>query len=355
MSTPKLIDNQQLKLIETLSNAVGVSGDEGEIREIVTQELKDYADDIKIDSLGNVLVTRHSTDKNAPKVMLAAHMDEVGFMIVEIDDEGYCRFETVGGIDVRYLPAKTVVVGKDHLPGVIGVKPVHLTQESERKNTMTLESLRIDLGPDVAKKLKIGDRGTFATKFHKVGPSLFGKALDDRLGVAVLIELVKNTPKNIELQVAFTVQEEVGARGARVAAYKFNPDIAFAIDCTPAMDFPVWDGEENTLYNTQLGHGPAFYVADAGTLSDPRLIRFLRSMAEKEGIPYQIRQPGSGGTDASTIHRQRSGIPSMSISIPHRYTHSPILVARVEDMENIMRLLHATLSNIDRSILSETR
>lgn len=355
MSTSKIIDNQQLKLIETLSNAVGVSGDEGEIRNIVKQELKDIADKIVIDALGNGLVTRHSIDQNSLKVMLAAHMDEVGFMVVEIDEEGYCRFETVGGIDIRYLPAKTVVIGKDHLPGVIGVKAVHLTQESERKTTMTLESLRIDLGPDVAKKLKIGDRGTFATKFRKVGSSLFGKALDDRLGVAILIELVKNAPKNIELQAAFTVQEEVGARGARVAAYHFNPDIAFAIDCTPAMDFPVWDGEENTRYNTKLGHGPAFYVADAGTLSDPRLIRFVKSVAEKEGIPYQIRQSGSGGTDASTIHRQRSGIPSMSISIPHRYTHSPILVARVEDMENVMRLLHKTLSSIDKSILNEAR
>ena len=355
MSTPKLIDNQQLKLIETLSNAVGVSGDEGEIRAIVTQELKGFADDLMIDPLGNVLVTRHSTGQNALKVMLAAHMDEVGFMVVEIDDEGYCRFETVGGIDVRYLPAKMVIIGKDHLSGVIGVKAVHLTQESERKNTMALESLRIDLGPEVAKKIKLGDRGTFATKFRRNGPSLFGKALDDRLGVAVLIELVKNPPKNIELQVAFTVQEEVGARGARVAAYRFNPDIAFAIDCTPAMDFPVWDGEENLLYNTKLGHGPALYVADAGTLSDPRLIRFLKSTAEKEGIPYQIRQPGAGGTDASGIHRQRSGIPTVSISIPHRYTHSPILVARVEDLENITRLLKATLSNIDRTMLSEAR
>jgi len=355
MSTLKLIGKQQLKLIESLSNAVGVSGDEGEIRAIVMRELKDCADEIKIDPLGNVLVTHHSTDKHALKVMLAAHMDEVGFMVVEIDEEGYCRFETVGGIDIRYFPAKTVIVGKDHLPGVIGVKAVHLTQESERKTTMALESLRIDLGPDMAKKLKLGDRGTFATKFRKVGASLFGKALDDRLGVAVLIELVKNAPKNIELQVAFTVQEEVGARGARVAAYRFNPDIAFAIDCTPAMDFPVWDEQENTLYNTKLGHGPAFYVADAGTLSDPRLIRFLKSTAEKEEIPYQIRQPGAGGTDASAIHRQRSGIPSVSVSIPHRYTHSPILVARVEDLENTLRLLCATLSNIDRSILSGTR
>jgi putative aminopeptidase FrvX len=350
-----MMNNEQLKLIETLSNAVGVSGDEGEIRSIVIKELKEFSDEIKIDPLGNVLVTRHSINKQALKVMLAAHMDEVGFMIVEIDDEGYCRFETVGGIDVRHLPAKPVIIGKDHIPGVIGVKAVHLTLESERKSKMTLENLRIDLGPDMAKKLKPGNRGTFATRFQRVGPSLFGKALDDRLGVAALIELVKRAPQNIELQAAFTVQEEVGARGARVAAYRFNPDIAFAIDCTPAMDFPVWDEEENTLYNTKLGHGPALYVADAGTLSDPRLIHFLQKVADKEGIPYQIRQPGAGGTDASAIHRQRSGIPVVSISIPHRYTHSPVLIARTEDMENMLKLLFASLSSIDKTVLSGIR
>jgi putative aminopeptidase FrvX len=355
MKTSQYISTPQLQLIKNLSNALGVSGDEGEVRSIVIRELKEFSDQIKIDPLGNVLVTRHSKIPNALKVMLAAHMDEVGFMIVEIDEEGYCRFDIVGGMDVRYLPAKTVIIGKDHVPGVIGVKAIHLTQESERKSKMQLENLRIDLGPDRGKKIRLGDRGSFGTRFHQEGSSLFGKALDDRLGVAVLIELVKNAPKNIELQAAFTVQEEVGARGARVAAYRFNPELAFVLDCTPAMDFPVWDEEENTLYNTKLGHGPALYVADAGTLSDPRLIHFVQAMAEKTGIPYQIRQPGAGGTDASTIHKQRTGIPSISISIPHRYTHSPILIARLEDLENTLKLMVTVLSNIDRTVFHEER
>jgi endoglucanase len=207
----------------------------------------------------------------------------------------------------------------------------------------------------MAKKLKLGDRGTFATRFQKVGPSLFGKALDDRLGVSTLIELVKKAPPHIELQAAFTVQEEVGARGAKVAAYRFDPDLAFVIDCTPAMDFPVWDEEENILYNTKLGEGPALYVADAGTLSDPRLIHYLKKVAEKNGIPYQIRQPGSGGTDAGAIHKQLSGIPSVSVSIPHRYTHSPILVARIEDLENTLKLMQAALENLDKTILNAAR
>ena len=355
MSSQYHVGKNQIKLLESLSNAIGVSGDEGEIRAIVMKELKGIADEMHIDALGNVLAVRHAKVKNAMKVMLAAHMDEVGFMIVEVDDDGYCRFEVVGGIDVRHFPAKPVLVGKDHLPGVIGAKAVHLTNEDERKSKLTPETMRIDFGTDAGKKVKPGDRGTFATRFKQAGVSLFGKALDDRLGVATLIEIVKNAPSNIELQAAFTVQEEVGARGAKVAAYHFNPDVAFALDCTPAMDFPVFDGSENTVYNTRLGAGPALYVADQGTFSDPRLIKLLVKVADKNGIPYQLRQPGSGGTDASAIHKQLSGIPSVSVSIPHRYTHSPILVARIKDWENMYRLIMATLETIDGSVLQAAR
>jgi endoglucanase len=344
-----IIGNAQFKLLEKLCNACAVSGDEGEVRKIVLEEVKPHADEINIDAMGNVLATRNGSGRNRLRVMLDAHMDEVGFILVSDEDDGLYRFETVGGIDPRYLLGKPVLVGKDHLPGAIGLKPIHLASEEERKRKASLDSLRIDLGPNG--KAKPGDWATFATKFERVGPSIMSKAIDDRIGVATLIELVKHAPANIDLLAAFTVQEEIGLRGAQVAAYAFDPDLAIAIDATPAYDLPSHDGSENTVYNTQLGGGPAIYVYNRSTIDDPRLVRFLRETAEAEGIPYQIRQPGGGGTDAGAIQRTRSGVPVVSVSVPHRYSHSPISIARVEDWKHTLSLLHAALRKISPDLI----
>jgi endoglucanase len=308
---------------------------------------------VKVDALGNVLATRSGTSKDRLRVMLSAHMDEVGFMLVLDDGEGLYRFEIVGGIDIRHLVGKPVWVGKDHIPGVIGARPIHLTTVDERKRSIPLDALRIDIGP--ANKAKLGDRATFATKFQRSGPSIIAKALDNRFGVATLIELFKNPPPNIDLIAAFTVQEEIGARGAKAAAYNLNPDVAIAIDSTPANDLPTWDGDENSAYNTRLGYGPAIYVADGATLSDPRLVRLVSETGDLEKIPYQVRQPGGGGTDAGAIHRERAGIPSLSVSVPHRYTHSAALVARLDDWKNTLRLLYAALGRISPEFLATQR
>lgn len=345
----------QISLLESLCNASAVSGDEGEVRKIVLEQVKPVAQDVKIDALGNVLVTRLGSGENRQRVMLAAHMDEVGFILVEDDENGLFRFETVGGVDVRQLPGKPVLVGRSHVPGVIGAKPIHLTTREERRGAISLDSLRIDLGPDGGGKAKVGEWATFATRFSQVGPSLIAKALDDRQGVATLIELVKNAPDSIDLLAAFTVQEEVGLRGARVAAYAFAPDLAIAVDTTPAYDLPAWDGSENTLYNTHLGAGPAIYLADSSTLSDPRLVRHFIETAKAEDIPYQLRQPGGGGTDAGAIHKQRAGIPSISVSLPGRYLHTAISVARLEDWKHTYFLLHSALKRITGSLLLEPR
>ncbi len=352
--TPE-IGEKQIKLLEKLSNAVSVSGDESEVRSIVMEEVKEFADDIRVDALGNVLVTKKAKVNDPVRVMIAAHMDEVGFMLVDEDGEGLFKFEIVGGIDNRQLVGKPVLVGKGKLPGVIGAKPIHLTTAEERKSPIPLDSLRIDVGPGNSKKCKVGDRATFATRFETWGPSLVGKALDDRLGVATLIELVKHTPENIELLAAFTVQEENGLRGARIAAYSMNPEVAFVLDSTPANDLPVWDEEENGRYNVKLNHGPAIYRLDAGTLSDPRLINHLVKVGDEFKIPYQFRQPGKGGTDAGAIHKQRGGIPSVSISVPGRYAHTAVLIARKADWENTMRLIFASLAKFNKDVLSVDR
>jgi putative aminopeptidase FrvX len=215
------------------------------------------------------------------------------------------------------------------------------------------------LGLEANPKVNVGDRATFATRFSRTGPSLRAKALDDRLGVATLIELVKHAPENIDLLAAFTVQEEVGLRGAQVAAYSFDPDLGIALDSTPAMDLPDWEQEsgkdENIYYNTRLDGGPAIYLADSATLADPRLIRHFADTAEAVRIPFQFRQPGGGGTDAGAIHRSRAGVPSISISVPARYLHTAAGIARLSDWRNTLALLHAALSNMTPHLLSNPR
>lgn len=353
-SKPVRIGRAQVSLLEKLSNAIGVSGCEDEVRKIVLEEIKPLTEDVKVDAMGNILAIKHAVEKNPMRVLLAAHMDEVGFMIVDDEHEGIFAFEPVGGIDPRQLVAKPILVGKDRVPGVIGGKPIHLSSAEERHSIEPMSSLRIDVSPANASKVKVGDYATFATTFQRNGSSLFGKALDDRLGVATLIELMKREYRNLEILFAFTVQEEIGLRGARVVGFDFKPDLAFAIDSTPAFDFSFGE-KENTQYNCRLGAGPAIYLADAGTLSDPRLIRFLVFVAEHHQIPYQFRQPGGGGTDAGSIHKTGSGIPTVSISIPGRYAHSPVLHAKVQDWQAEFALLDAALNNLDRSILSVDR
>lgn len=350
---PPRIGAAQINLLERLSNACAISGDEGEVRAIVLEQVRPLADEVKIDALGNVLVTRRGHEDGRPRVMLAAHMDEVGFMLTHEEDkeEGIFRFDAVGGLDARQLAGKPVRIGRKHVPGVIGAKPIHLTTADERKQSISLETLRIDVGPGNNGKVKPGDRATFATSFTRLGASLRGKALDDRLGVATLIEIIRNAPANIDLLAAFTVQEEVGLRGASVAAYAFDPQLAVVLDSTPANDLPAWDGSTNFQYNTRLGAGPAIYVADRATLSDPRLIRHFVDTAEAAGIPYQFRQPGGGGTDAGAIHKQRAGIPSISISVPGRYLHTTAAIVRLSDWKNTLALVHAALSRMTAKIL----
>jgi tetrahedral aminopeptidase len=345
------IGAEQISLLEKLCNANAVAGEEGEIRKIVLDEVRPFAADCRIDTMGNVLVTCPSPAPNAMRVMLAAHMDEVGFMIVDEDEGGLYKFEIVGGIDARQLVGKSVTVGKQRLPGVIGAAPIHLTTPDERKKTLAVDALRIDLGTGGAGKVKVGDRATFGTTFLQTGPSLRAKALDDRLGVAILIELVKHPPANIQLLAAFTVQEEVGLRGAHVAAYAMDPQIGIAVDSVPSNDLPMWDGSENARYNTRLDCGPVIYVVDGLTINDPRLIGHFSRTGDELQIPYQLRQPGPGGTDAGAIHLQRSGIPSVSISVPGRYAHSAVGLARLEDWENTLRLLFEGLGRLTTAVL----
>ena len=346
------LGESELALLTKLCNAVSVSGDEQEVRAIVTEELRDFADVTKVDAMGNVLVRREGKGLDRVRVMIAAHMDEVGFMIVNDEGDGVFEFRVIGGVDPRQLVGKPVTIGRDHIPGVIGAKAIHLTTPEERKQVLKVDQLRIDVGPGTGSKVKVGDRGTFATKLAVLGPSIRSKALDDRLGVFNLIQLVKYAPDNVDLLAAFTVQEELGLRGAKIAAFSFDPEIGIAMDSTPANDLPDYDGNENTSHNTKLGDGPAIYIMDRGTIGDQRLIKWLIESAEAEKIPWQFRQPGLGGTDAGEIHKTRTGVPSVSVSVPQRYLHSPAGLIRIDDELNTLKLIRTALTRLDRSILN---
>src|SRR5574341_1312532 len=230
-----------LDLLRRLSEAVGVSGDEGAVRKIIRETVNDLADEIKVDAIGNLFAIKHGPQR-APRVLVTAHMDEIGFMIVGIEGDGLLKFEAVGGVDDRILLGKPVWVGENRVPGVIGMKPIHLVKGNELESVVKLDSLRIDIGAaskdGASRMVKLGDRATFATSFSTLGPTVGGKAFDDRAGCAALVEVLRGKNYPVELICAFTVQEEVGLRGAKVAGFAADADAAIIIDCTPANDLP---------------------------------------------------------------------------------------------------------------------
>lgn len=348
------------ELLRQLSEAVAVSGDEGAVRKIVLAEIEGHADEIQVDAVGNVLARKTGRGRRRArtaklKAMVAAHMDEVGFMVMGIGGDGTLIVEAVGSVDERQWLGKPVWVGANKTPGVIGAKPVHLMDAAESEKVVKLDALRVDIGAsslETAKsQVKIGDRGTFASSFTSLGPTIRGKALDDRLGCVTLIELLRGEPLAVDLYAAFTVQEEVGLRGAQVAAYAFDPDAAFALDVAPANDLPGSDGEENVTYNTRLGAGPAIYVADGRTLHSRPLVNHLIKTAEAAGIPYQLRQPGGGSTDAAAIQLAREGIPVAAVSTPGRYLHTAFALVNLEDWRNTVRLVREALNTLSLASL----
>ncbi len=342
-------------LLEKLANARGLSGNEGEVRDILIDAVRDRVDEYRVDALGNLITLKRapggSRRKPAPKVMLAAHMDEVGLMIVHIEPNGYLRFDKVGGIDDRVLLSKVVLIGKDRVPGVIGVKPIHLLKPKEREVVIDVEAMTIDIGAkskeEAQRKVKIGDYATFATQFAEIQEGIVkGKAFDDRIGCAVLVEVLKREYP-FDLYGVFTAQEEVGARGARTAAYAIEPDIAFALEGTFADDSPK---DKDISSSTHLGEGPAITWADSSLIADRRLVQLLVQTAKENRIPFQFRRLTSGGTDAGRIALTKEGVPSAVLSVPVRYIHSPVAMASLDDFENAIALMTKALPKLSQGL-----
>ncbi|HHY46729.1 MAG TPA: M42 family metallopeptidase [Firmicutes bacterium] len=333
-----------------LTECAGVSGQEAEVRAVIIEEIKDYVDGVKVDALGNVIALKRGrkAGDGGVKLMLAAHMDEVGLMVTYIEKSGMLRVEPVGGVDPRVLVSKVVLVGKDKIPGVIGAKAIHLQEREERENAFKIEDLLVDIGAkdkqDAEKAVRLGDAVVFATEFQEIGNRRAkAKAFDDRVGCAVVAELLKQR-FDYTVYGVFTAQEEVGGRGATVAAYSINPDLALVFEGTTASDVP--EAKEHT-YATTLGKGPALTFMDRSVLVKKDIIKRLLELAEEGNIPVQFRRSTAGGTDAGRIYLQREGIPSEVISVPTRYIHSPVSVIDLADVDNTIRLASAFLHSIE--------
>jgi putative aminopeptidase FrvX len=338
-------------LLKKLADAPGVSGFEDEVRDIMINELKDIVDKIEIDQLGNMIATRNGKP-DGKKIMLAAHMDEIGLMIRYIDKNGFIKFSKIGGINDQMLLNQEVSIHTSNgiVTGVIGSKPPHRMKEAERKKVIDYENMFIDIGvsdKDEAEKIvKLGDPITIKQEFTELGKLYKGKALDNRIGCAVLIEVMKKAESDATIYGVGTVQEEVGLKGAKTAAFKLNPDMALALDVTIAGDHPGIKEEDAPA---KTGKGPGIILTDAsgrGLITHPKVKELLISVADEEEIPYQLEVSEGGTTDATAIHLTREGIPTGVISPPTRYIHTPVSVVAIEDVENAVKLILAVLERI---------
>ncbi len=341
-----------MELLKRLSEAPGIPGREEAIRTIVREALGAHVGEIAVDRLGNVIAHKKGT---GPKVIIAAHMDEIGFLVSHLDEEtGFLHIEPVGGFDPRTLIAQRLMVHTRDgaIYGLIGIKPVHVLTEEERKKTPEMKDLFVDIGlsgKEAKEKVHIGDPVTLVQTFAEVGNLITGKALDDRLGVYVGIEAVRRLRKHkADIYFVATVQEEVGLRGARTSAFAIAPDIGVALDTTIACDIPGVPTHEQV---TRLGKGVAIKLKDSASISHPGLVQFLVKLAEERKIQYQLEILPRGGTDAGAIQPAREGVAVVTISLPTRYVHTVVETAHKEDIDAAINLLAAFLETCHKADL----
>jgi endoglucanase len=340
--------------LKELSEAVGISGKEDAVRKIVLPAIRGHAQDIRIDALGSITAIKPAKGKKrALRVMIAAHMDEVGLAVSGFDGDGTLKFTSIGGIDERILPGLRVNVGDSLIPGVVMWTPIHKNRD---QNTVKMNALRIDIGAsskdEAQGKVKLGDRVAFVSTYMEVGDKfLRGKAFDDRAGCALLIDILQANGYPVEVAAAFTVQEEIGLRGAQVAAQTLAPDVALVLETTTAHDLPNPTADPDRDIDPpnpvcRLGAGPALTVLDRSMIVHPPLLNFIRQTAEEARIPYQLKTLPGGGTDGGAIHTSGRGVPTAVISLPARYIHSPAAYLHRDDYSATLKLVQTILRNI---------
>ncbi|MCA6075484.1 M42 family metallopeptidase [Fulvivirga sedimenti] len=338
-----------VKLLKKICEAPGVPGYEQRIRRMIIDEVTPLVDECHVDNMGNIITIKKgkSSDKRA---MVAAHMDEIGFMVTHIDDKGFVRFTTLGGFDPKTLTAQRVIIhGKKDVIGVMGTKPIHVMSAEERTKMPKTTDFYIDLGmekKDVEKVVSIGDPITRERELIEMGDCVNCKSIDNRVSVFVLIETlrkIKTTP--FDVYGVFTVQEEVGIRGANVAAHTINPDFGFGLDTTIAFDLPGAQPHEKV---TSLGHGTAIKLMDASAICDYRMVDYMKKTADKNKIKWQPEVLTAGGTDTAGVQRMgKNGSISGAISIPTRHLHQVIEMAHKKDIESSIKLLGKCLESLD--------
>ncbi len=336
------------ELLQRLSNAHGVSGSEGSITSVIRKELKGHVDEIREDALGNLIAVKKG---GKFKVMLAAHMDEIGLMVKYVEDKGFIRFVALGGWYDPVLFTQRVILHTPNGPvhGVIGGKPVHMMNDEERKKGVKIDDMFIDVGAVNREEVEylgidVGTPVTIDREFATLANSrVTGKAFDNRAGVAMLIKTLKEVKSPLTIYGVFTVQEEVGLKGARTSAYTLEPDCAIATDVTIPGDHP---GIEMKDAPVAMGKGPVITVVDSsgrGLIASRKVVGWMKAAADAENIPVQLEVGSGGTTDATAIHLTKGGIPSTTVSIPTRYIHSPVEVLDLADLEAGVNLLKAAL------------
>jgi endoglucanase len=332
------------ELLKRLSNAHGVSGSEGSIYELIRKELKGHVDEISEDALGNLIAVKKG---NKFRVMIAAHMDEIGLMVKFIDDKGFIRFAALGGWYAPTLYNQRVILhgSRGKCNGVIGGKPPHMMDEEERKKGVKIDDMFIDVGASgrdevEALGIEIGTPVTVDREFAELAHNrVTGKAFDNRVGVAMLVKAMQEIKTPLTVYAVFTVQEEVGLKGARTSAFTLDPDCAIATDVTIPGDHP---GIEKKDAAVEMGKGPVITIVDSsgrGLIASRTMIGWLKEVADKHDIPIQVEVGTGGTTDATAIYLTKGGIPSTTVSIASRYIHSPVEVIDLSDIENGIRLL----------------
>ncbi len=320
-------------LIQKIVSTPGPSGYEKQIRAVIRAEVEEHADEIRVDALGNLIARKGSGEKT---FMLAAHMDEIGIIVTHVDEGGFVRFTNIGSVTLRYLPSGRV----RFLNGTIGV--IGSEEVKDAYEIPPLTKMYIDVGATSRETcpVRVGDVAAFDRPFTDLGNRLVSKAMDDRIGVVVMIEALRQLVKSpYQIYFVFTAQEEVGVRGATTSAYSLDPDIGLALDVTRTGDTP-----KGIKMEVALGKGPAIKVKDAGMIVDPRVVNWMVKTAEAAGIPYQLEVMDRGGTDARSIQLTRAGVPAGCLSIPCRYIHSPSEMIDLNDVENAVKLLVQLIS-----------
>lgn len=336
-----------LSLIRELTELHAVSGNEDAVRNIISEKIRVFADELTVDTMGNLIAFKRGRAPSGKKTVVSAHMDEVGFIISDITEDGFLKFKCVGGIDPRILLAQNILIGKNRVGGVIGIKAVHLQTADERKNVVKSKDMYVDIGADskeeALKKVQKGDYACFDSEFTELGGGFVkAKALDDRVGCAMLCELIKRDYDE-DVYFCFSVQEEVGLRGACVIARRLNADRAVILESTTCSDIA---GVKPHEYATVSGRGPVLSIMDRASYSDKALNSFICRIADENKIPFQFKQSAMGGNDAGAYQNSGNACKTAVISLPCRYIHSPVSCANTDDILNMYALAEKTLKNI---------